>query len=508
LEENKELPHYYIIFIIYMSNMSSSQNISLINELNILEQMIHEPEDKRQKKKIGKKMKDIKKIILNKTFIPNEIQDDNTALLIALRGYISILNNSDIYDYITADGTEDFFLELYKNIIINLIESGESTPGHISKYGTTALILSCNYKLEEIAFALIETGESNPGYVSNDENEYTALILACSNDLPEVALALIKTGKSNPGHVSKNDGTALLWACHYDRVEVALALIETDESNPGYVDDQGMTALIYACVSELSDVALALIETGESNPQHKNKKGQDALYFARLNHMDDVIDALTETESPTMTYSSQSIDISKNGFNAIELESRNIGEYLRENKNHLALMVNNQVFLIDKKSIKIQLKNKTYIKYGCFQAGENKYDENNNIIGINYISDDNINFDVRYFSMGSIFGMQFLVNEKEVRKIIRENNKHQMYVIESTPIILPAIISEAFIDGEYSASADHCQTGKATNVYSIQPALQAGGKNKTKTRRRGKRNISKNKKENIRKTKKVKIRNI
>lgn len=417
---------------------------SLINIVNTLNKMISSTRtlDMTQRKKMMEHtMKQITNAISTKDFIIDETTTDgDTPLMFIMSGY------ADISKY---TGDEDI-LSFYEKSISNLIYSGVSNPQHVSNNGSTALINACCYGelFEQFAMALIETGNSNPSQANY--LGHTALMCACNNDLEDVALALIDTGKSNPGQVDENTSN---------------------------------TALILACLKNLPEVALEIIETGESKPFHRNKNGRTALDFAMRNQddMEDVIVLLKEMkytydllgEDDILPMSQVQIDLNQEGFNAIQQERNLIKNHITENSDNLVFMVNNNFYLTNKSEIQTQFYDDNHSKYGCYNAGNNQYDEDGDIIGMDFTGDDNINYENKFFSMSAIFGMQILVRSAQILKVIAKSNKTQLYVIQPTKTTLPAIISKAYIDGAGGASADHCQTGKKTQVYSIKRAVAA-----------------------------------
>lgn len=370
-----------------------------------------------------------------------------------------------------------------ENVAIELIKTGESNPGQINSTDFTALLLSCYHNLENVALELIKTGQSNPGFINSKEE--TALMVACYKKLENVAIELIKTGQSNPGHVNSNGDTSLIFACHYGLENVALELIKTGESNPGQtnstdftalmfacdmnlenvvfeliktgqskpdiVNNDGDTALIIACINSLENVALELIKTGQSNPKQISNNGESALSISKKNNLTKVINALKDILF-------NPINVNAVGFNTITQEKEIIKEHINEDlENNIVFMVNNNYYLSSKIEINKQLHDKVHIKYGCKRAGE----------GSQYIMDENINYNQEYFSLSSILGLQIIVPVNEIKKLIHSSYSSNFYIVEPTNIILPSIISKGFVEGSSGVSADHCQSGKETQVYTI-----------------------------------------
>ena len=274
----------------------------------------------------------------------------------------------------------------------------------------------------------------------------------------EDALALIQTGQSKPEQVDKNNRiTALILACQNKMSNVALALIQTGQSKPEQVNSVGNTALILACYNEIPEVAMALIQTGQSKPEQVNKFGNTALQFAENNNMNEVVAEILKLKNPVIDNKFY-IDTTKEGFDSIHQENIIIQEYLKY-ANNLCFKVGPQCFLINRDDLKRQLDVKEFHKFECKQAGNSS----------EYILDNNIKRDIRYFISTVLFGMRFLVKMDDLKNIMDNSSKlyGNLYSVIPTGQILPAIISQEFIDGGGGMGADHCQTGKEIEVYKI-----------------------------------------
>jgi uncharacterized protein YjbI with pentapeptide repeats len=327
--------------------------------------------------------------------------------------------------------------------LIEVIRNDEWDKEEVDNRGKTPLIIACLKNFENIALELIKTGDSNPGNISDDGT--TALIAACLTDLENVALELIKTGDSNPGNISDDNTSALFLACLSNLDNVALALIATGESKPGHAFGDDDTPLIAACMSGMEDVALALINTGESNMYLMNNEGQSAFSLATEKNLTKVLNAFPKNI----------ININQTGFDTINQENMVIGDYLKENPYNLVVMINNSYYFTSKDVIKKQIMDTANIKYGCRKAGENSL----------YTLDENIIYDIPYFSLSSLFGLQILIRVEDAEKMM-DVLSGNMFILRKS-IKLTTIISQNFIDGADGASADHCQSGKETDVYVV-----------------------------------------
>jgi hypothetical protein len=312
--------------------------------------------------------------------------------------------------------------------------------------GFNALMIACgNPILKDVALELIKSKKIKINQLSNNIFKTTALMMACSKAQTEVALALIATGESNPGAASYNGITALIFACGNKLTDVALALIATGQSNPGAVSYDGFTALMYACSKAQTEVALALIATGESNMFAVNNNGGSAFQYATKKNMAKVLDAFPKNI----------IDIRQTGFDTISQEDIVISDYLKENPYNVVVMINNSYYFTSKEAIKKQISNTVNIKYGCKEAGEQS----------RHILDPNIMYDIPYFALSSLFGLQILIKLEDAKKMM-DILSGNMFILRKSKTLL-AIISRHFIDGGGGVSADHCQSGKATDTYNV-----------------------------------------
>jgi ankyrin repeat protein len=399
----------------------------------------------------------------NNNIDKNETQNGNTALMLAClsknRVHLAmalITTGKSNIEHVNNDGDTALTIacnnsnNLLQPVVKALINTGQLNPGQANNNGDTALILACKNKLANIATMLIQTNQSKPEHVNNSGD--TALIWACQNDsFINVIRTLINTGQSNPGQVNNNGDTALIRACQLSLTEVAMALIQTGQSKPEQVNNNGDTALISACRRSLSSVAMALIQTGQSNPGQVNNNEDTALDVATKNNLSEVVDLLNKKLNLV-------IDISQTGFNTITQENHKIKDYIAENVDNICLQFNNQSILTSRRELSSQLATRSNIKYGCKTAGDNSA----------AVLDSNIIYDIPYFSMSSISGLQVLVPTKQI-KLITENTK-QLFVIKLTGKKVASIISQEFIDGRVGMGGDHCGTGKERDIYSIMGA--------------------------------------
>jgi ankyrin repeat protein len=367
------------------------------------------------------------------------------------------------------------------DVALALLATGQSRPEQVSNDGLTALMYACSEGLNDVALALLATGQSRPEQVSNEGS--TALIGACSQGLNDVALALLATGQSRPEQVSDIwQTTALLAAAdnYNNRIpEVILALIETGNSRPDYISviNRGKTALIAMVdrfdktrnVEKQLDAVKALLATGQSLPDHEDMRGMTALDYAISRNIPQ-LEQLLEQEDTTLTDQlpntnvsntpndvTEIININANGFDQITQETHKISDFLTQSINNICIKSNNTYFLTTKDVIRQNLTSSVNIKYGCKQAGN----------GSRYILDSNIIRNTKYFSLNSIIGLQGVIDYNKIEEIISNQTSSQLFGIIPTDKKLPAIISEAFINGGSGVGADHCQTGKETTVYTI-----------------------------------------
>lgn len=413
------------------------------------------------------------------------------------------------YNPISRDGNDNTYLMLacqneMIDVALELIDRDNSNPEAINYSGDTALTIACKKGLIEVALSLIQTGESCPE-CKNDDGE-TALLLAVKNPDPTIdvlVVELLNTGKSLP-HTKDMDGysalsnaisngnihsaieilkydpttansvnnegeTPLIIATDVNIPEVASLLIKTGKSHPEYIDDNYNTALMIACRNRMIKVALDIIKTGKCNKFIRNDSGKTALDYAREAGLSEVVNAIK-----ALGKSDIEINLNANGFDAEQQEDIQIKKYLDENKENMCFKFENSYFLTNKTVVKNQLSMPQNIKYICRQAGNNVYDENDNLTSQDYTHDENILYSKKYFSLSSLTGLQILVLVDEIDDIINNYNSSNIYYL-SIASSTPSIISEAYIKGISGVGADHCQTGKSTDIYTIIKGIPVNG---------------------------------
>ncbi len=363
----------------------------------------------------------------------------------------------------------------FEEIALTLLDYGNTNPEHVDNFSNTALMYAINNDTPEVASKIIQTGQSNPSHVNNVG--LTALIISIVVSLPNVAIEILNTGNASPEHIDNDQhSTALIYACAKNMSNVALAILNTGESNPDVVDIHEFTALMYAIKNNMEDVIPVLLQTNNSNPTFKNSKGDSAFTIAKINNFDNVVEMLQPYIVET-----NFIDINQTGFYAATQETLNITDHLNANPDNVCFKVDDKYYLSNKFEILKQITDTSQIKLACIKAGENEVDENNNLVGYNYIASSNIDNSVPYFSMSSIIGLQIVVNAKIMHKIISDNFSTKLFILEPSGIVLPGIMSYAYYNGSYGASADHCQSGKSTPLYNIKPASPICNQTETET---------------------------
>jgi len=359
---------------------------------------------------------------------------------------IKLINEGNRLDAISAIRNNNF--------IENERDSEDNTP----------LILACDAKMDDIALSLIASGKSESEHMSFIGE--TALIVACANKLKQVVKELIKINSSLVNITTINNETPLIIACSFtDAEDMALDIFNTGKSIPEQVDDDNCTALIMSCKNNLSNIALKIIETDKSNWFIRDNDGYSALDYCIKNGLDNVKNALEKISNSELT-----INLNDIGFNAFEVLEENINNYLLEDNNNLCFKYNNKYYLTNRTNIYKLLKNKVNINYRCIFAGDNKYDNSDNLITRDYTSDKNIVYSIEYFLMSSLIGLPILVHVSDLNNIISNSYSSNVYLITESGS-LPALISLDYIDGGSGVGANHCQPGKKTTKCSIIRAL-------------------------------------
>lgn len=362
------------------------------------------------------------------------------------------------------DDNNAFYISL-KREILGTIHNKTFNEHELDYNSFTPLMVAIKVREIEVANAIIDSGMSNLNHIQNIEDglDLTALYIAVYDGISEIALKIIATGEGLPGHPNYEGVTPLILACDQNMDDVANALIDTGNADIGAVNNvDGRTALIYACQNNSTDVAIKLINSGNSLPFLVDFDGDTALDFAIQNNNQQLIDILTPLVRET-----EFIDLNANGFHAASGEDKNIQEFLSSNFKNICFLVDGRYYLTTLQELNNQMVNTMNIKYACIQAGENQYDENDELVGTNYTHESNIDESIKYFSMTSVIGLQILVNYDDMKFIVKEWNSSKYFSLKPSGFRLPSIISQAYLDGTIGSSADHCQTGKETEVYDI-----------------------------------------
>ena len=347
---------------------------------------------------------------------------------------------------------------------LQLINSGKFDPNEVDEDNNSPLLLSCWKENEEIALALIKSGKSNPQHKNNDGD--TALIYSCGQHMTKVALALIATGQSLPGEVDINGNTALMIACEAVLTDVVLALIATGKSNPSQVNEVNDTALTLACKNGLTDIAIALIKTGLVDPFYYDNTDKSPEDYAVEGKLKNVINEIEKFKDSIF------ININENGYDIFTRDTTKIIDYLDASNKNICFKIHNQHYLTNIDIILTQTNNPNNIKYGCRIAGDNQYNSDYTTLnGTDYTDDENIDYNMQYFSLGTVLGIPCLVRLSDLMKYYDETSKsisQTLFFLQESSMQLPSIISQDYLNpGSSGSSADHCQTGKKTTVYNI-----------------------------------------
>jgi ankyrin repeat protein len=397
--------------------------------------------------------------------------EDNTYLMLACENELTevalalIDTDNSLPDAVNYHKQTALMIACEKGLIdvaLALIQTGNSYPECINEYGETAL-LQCftvdSQSVEVLVVELLNTGKSLPNHKDNDG--YSALSRAISTRQIRSAIEILKYDPTTADTVNIEGETPLMIATDTNIVELVKPLIQTGKSHPEYIDEMYNTALMNACRNSMKEEALEIINTGKCNQFIRNSSGKTALDYANENNLTEVVEAiknlgLTEIE----------ININANGFDSEQQESIQIKKYLTEDEENICFKFNNTYFLTNKTNIENQMADNKNIKYKCKQAGDNRYDNNNNLLTNDYTGDDNILYSTKYFSMSSLTGLQILVSIDELTNILSSNLSGNMFCLRIASNA-PALISEAYIRGSSGIGADHCQTGKATDIYTL-----------------------------------------
>lgn len=242
------------------------------------------------------------------------------------------------------------------------------------------------------------------------------------------------------------------------------AIIESENGQLPETDDKGQTALIYAIKYNMEDVAVDILLTEDSNFEQEDYKGNNAMHYAKKEGLIDVIDVIQQKNGkPPQTVhprykkvSLMDVNINQTGYDIIEMADVKIKDFLAADPDNVVFVINQTPYLLNKSSIKTQLKDNVQLKYGCKKAGDT----------LEYSLDDNIDYKPIYFSLSSISPAQVVVKKDEIRSVLN-SFRHRIYIAQKTRKRLRSIISEAYLRGEGGASSDYCQNGKSRPVYEL-----------------------------------------
>jgi len=395
------------------------------------------------------------------------------------------------------------------DVALALIDTGNSNPGAVNNRKETALMIACEHALIDVGLELIQTGESCPECI-NVEGE-TALLLASKTIDPTIdtlVKEILNTGNSLP-HTKDNDGysalsnaisrgniqsaiyilnydhttansvnnegeTPLIVATDVNAIEIAIPLLKSGESHPEYAEDNYNTSLMNACRNGMEQVALEIINTGKSNQFiHNLDDGKTAINYADESGLDSVISAIK-----ALGTSEIEININAIGFDSEQQENIQIKKYLSQSQDNICFKFQNSYFLTNINSIEKHMLMLQNIKYKCKKAGDNVYDSSNNLISYDFTEDQNILYSREYFSMSALTGLQILVPLEEIKYITTNNTSSNLFCLTLINHAT-SIISEAYVQGITGVGADHCQTGKSTDIYSIIRGIPVCGPEET-----------------------------
>ncbi len=367
-------------------------------------------------------------------------------------------NRNSIY-YIERNITDNDLKERLKELIKN------TRP-------TPFMSLSIINKMRKIQ--ILESVLRSPGgpTIEQDIRRFQATIDNCKDN---VRVNIVNNNFDKDELTPTNKNTILMESILLNAIRHSVipnVLINSGNHKPNEVNRQGKTALIMACENNLPEIALRLLTAGNANENQVDRQGHNALYYAqnaavdftevinRLNSINGFENLVRETqERQQQPPPNFNININETAFNIITQERETIRDFLASSNDNIVINVDGTNYFTSKTNIRSLVNDNINNKYGCKQAGDQ----------MRFQLDNNIYFNPVYFSLSTITASQVVVRRNEIENLLA--NSHNLYVCYSTNKILPAIMSVAYHQGTTSGiSADHCQSGKATPVYTISRA--------------------------------------
>lgn len=407
-----------------------------------------------------------------------------------------------ICDQILNSNSNNF--KLWVNVALKLLDfpPDQILLNYANRDGVTALILVSGVDVD-VSLKILENNVENININSVEiNNGMNALMYACTEDTEDVALKMLEfpTIIISIKHINKNGYTPLMIACEENINEIALTMIDqypTEALNIFQKNNSGQTAFDLALNNESVEVYRILDQLMREMERNDNlygrKEEEEEIVWGKGDIP--IINDLPEND--------KIIDTTKEGYDPILLENKNIAEFINEDDDNIVISYEDKEFLLSKSIINQQLQEG--IVYECLRAEGIKNPTNIvknlplfnlKIIGID-VPTDKIGIWPEFIYLDGI--VNILNSENKYFHVIPLLNKMLVSVIS-----LNEVRKIGSIQGSGYGSL-HCQNGQGGLAGVIVPAKAniSGGKKKIrktttkrKTMKRNKKTNKKNKKTN------------
>ena len=418
------------------------------------------------------------------------------------------------------------FDELFptKQSLVKYIDDGNSLDIMDSEQNTLLIYICTNilqgsddgfWNKQAMKMLELPPSQINLKYANSDG--ITGLILVSGVD-NEVAMKMLSYGPEavNLNSVEQNNKmNALMYGCTVDGEEVAIEMLKlpTIDISLQNVNNDGYSPLMLACENEVEEIALSMIDwfpTEKLNIFQKNNRGKNAFDLALDNEMMEVYRILGQmmneeernndmygtnntkdkwaqgvmTDIPN--YELQLIDGSKNGYDSVMLEERNVKEYIDEDKGNIVILYEGKNYLLTRSTIERQMEDG--IVFECLLAGGDKSPPNI-VQNLPLFNIKMIGIDIPTDKTG--IWPEFIYLDG-IKNIITSENQY-FSVIPLLDKMLVSVISmneaKKWGTGQGSAAGSlHCQNGQGGMAGIIVPAQDInstrGGKKNKRTNKK------------------------
>ena len=414
----------------------------------------------------------------------------------------------------------------WSNVVMKILEHTpeEINLGYTNTYGITALILVSGVD-NDVSLKMLEFGPEavNINAVETN-NEMNALMYSCNNETEEVAMQMLEmpTIVASIKHINKNGYTPLMLACEDNLEEVALTMIDKftiDDLHLFQKNNSGENAFDIALENNLVDVYRILgplmdederntnmysnnnndnsnsnnnnndnSNNNNDNSNSNNNNNDNSNSNDNDNNNENTGYEWGKSEMPIIpSYPEQIIDTSKNGYDAVMLEERNIKEYIDEDKDNIVISYEEKYYLSSRSTIETQLEDG--IVFECLLAGGDKK-PSNIVQNLPLFNLKMIGIDIPTDKIG--IWPEFIYLDG-IKNILMDENQY-FSVIPLLDKMLVSVISlneaKKWGTGQGSAAGSlHCQNGQggmAGIIVLAKPSIVGGKKRKTMRRKRSK----------------------